>query len=103
MFRSSGLHRFREDAGVGATVEAREHDAVALGVEKRDSEGLFAAGVGERVEADHADLLDAPLSESLELVVQPVQGLHLLHDRVESTELAVEDLVQADVLALTNE
>src|SRR5439155_450297 len=103
MFRSSGLHRLREDAGVGATVQAREHDAVALGVEKRDREGLIAAGVGERVEADHADLLDAPQSEPLELVMQPVQGLHPLGDRVESTELAVEELVQADALALTNE
>src|SRR5438876_11865500 len=98
MFRSSGHHRLREDAGVGAAVEAREHDAVALGVEQRDRERLVATSVGKRIEADHADLLDASLGEPLELVMQPVQRLHPLGDRVEATELAVEQLVQADAI-----
>src|SRR5947208_455422 len=102
MFRSSGHHRLREDAGVGAAVEAGEHDAVALGVEQRDRERLVATSVGKRIEADHADLLDASLGEPLELVMQPVQRLHPLRDRVEATELAIEQLVQADALALSD-
>src|SRR5881397_2667668 len=85
-----GLYLLREDAGVGPTVEAREDDAVALGIQQRDRERLISSGVGERIEPDHTDLLDAALREPLKLVVQPVQRLHSLGDGVEAPELSVE-------------
>ena len=42
------------DAGAGPRVQAREHPAVAVGVEQREREALVAAGLLERVVADQA-------------------------------------------------
>src|SRR5712691_8848759 len=101
MFRSSALHRLGEDARVGAAVKARKDHAVAFGVKEGDRERLVSACVGKGVEAHHADLLDAALRELLELVMQPVQRLHPLSDRVQAPKLPVKELVQAYALALT--
>src|SRR2546430_845773 len=73
------------------------------GVQEGDREGLVAPGVGEGVEPDDADLLDALLGERLELVVELVQRLHSFRDGVEAPELAVEELVESDAFTLAEE
>src|SRR6266550_5039494 len=95
----SALYGLGEDAGVGAAVQARENDTVAERVQERDRERLVASGVGERVISDHADLLDRPLAEALELVMQLVERIHSPGKAVDAGELTIEDLVDAAAFA----
>src|SRR5207245_11145417 len=88
---------------VGPAVKARDDDAVALRVEQRHREGLIAARVGEWVEADDPDLLDAALRQRFELVVELVQRLDSFGDGVEAAELAIEDLVETGALAVADQ
>jgi hypothetical protein len=59
-------------------VQARDNDPVALAVEQRQGEALVAAGVLERIETDHADMLDrapALFLNDWQSTIQPVDAL----------------------------
>src|SRR5256884_5676829 len=103
MPRTSALYLLGEDARVGPAVEARDDDPVALRIEQRHREGLVTARVGERIEADDTDLLDAALRECFELVVKLVQRLDPLRDGIQTAKLAIQDLVEARALVVADE
>src|SRR5258706_1362764 len=93
--RAPGLHGLGEDARLGAAVQARHDDAVPQRIEKRDGERLIAPRVRERVVSDDADLLDRVLRDLLQLVMELVQRIRALPERLDLLGLTVEDLIEA--------
>ena len=64
--RATAADGLRVHARARAGVQARQHPAVAFGVEQREREALVAAGLLERVVADEADPLEGAQPGALE-------------------------------------
>ena len=76
-------------------MEAADDEAIAVRVKQRESKALVAAGVLERVEANHAHAPERPPAVGLQYRGAGRQLIQLGGDRIDLVEVGVEDAFEA--------